>query len=268
MIMVKHQTIPTLIRSVSPAPANIVTTIDVSTATVVTPIRPRQAWNYVCWWLRVMLELSSVCLSTIGTHVDLLRQCCLVLGKAGSSIQKLRADHPRTIIQVPDCASPERVLVISGENDQCFDALYQIIPMLTDSSRLSSFNRRRANANADSDQATTENQITGDVPSEIRLLIHQIFCGAIIGKGGQHVKELRQTHNLDIKVFSQCCPMSHERVISLRGKVEDIIECIKVSRGREDRGFILILFSSAHLFSHEYIISTAKRSTIDSIWST
>ena len=153
----------------------------------------------------------------------------LVLGKGGSSIQKLRADHPRTIIQVPDCASPERVLVISGENDQCFDALYQIIPVLTDSSRLSSFNRRRANANSDADPTMNENQITGDVPSEIRLLVHQIFCGAIIGKGGQHVKELRQTHNLDIKVFSQCCPMSHERVISLRGKIEDIIECIKVS---------------------------------------
>jgi hypothetical protein len=44
------------------------------------------------------------------------------------------------------------------------------------------------------------------------------------------VKELRQTYNLDIKVFSQCCPLSHERVISLRGKSEDIIECIKVSR--------------------------------------
>ncbi len=67
----------------------------------------------------------------------------MFLGKGGSSIQKLRADHPRTIIQVPDCASPERVLIISGEHDQCFDALQQIIPALTDSSRLSSFNRRR-----------------------------------------------------------------------------------------------------------------------------
>ena len=48
------------------------------------------------------------------------------LGKGGSSIQKLRAEHPRTIIQIPDCASPERILIISGEYDQCFDALQQI----------------------------------------------------------------------------------------------------------------------------------------------
>ena len=135
---------------------------------------------------------------------------------------------------MPDCASPERVLIISGDNDQSFDALYQIIPLLTDSSRLSSFNRRRTNANPDGDPtATNDSPPSGDIPSEIRMLVHQIYCGAIIGKGGQHVKELRQTYTLDIKVFSQCCPMSHERVISLRGKVEDIIECIKVSMTNE-----------------------------------
>ena len=133
------------------------------------------------------------------------------------------------MIQVPDCASPERVLIINGEQEQCFDALQQIIPSLIDSSRLSSFNRRRppsTDENLESVQSVNQDEQS---TSEVRLLVHQIYCGAIIGKGGQHVKELRQTHKLDIKVFSQCCPMSHERVISLRGKIEDVIECIKVS---------------------------------------
>ena len=156
-----------------------------------------------------------------------------LLGKGGSAIQKLRADHPRAIIQVPDCPSPERVLILSGEQEQCFDALIQIIPSLIDSSRLSSFNRRRngpPGGNSEQNQSNnSSDEATPGSASEIRILVHQIYCGAIIGKGGQHVKELRQTHNLEIKVFSQCCPMSHERVISLRGKPEDIIECIKVS---------------------------------------
>jgi hypothetical protein len=177
-----------------------------------------------------MLEQLLVCILFFSST----RFYSSCLGKGGSSIQKLRADHPRTIIQVPDCASPERVLIISGEHDQCLDALQQIIPALTDSSRLSSFNRRRntgggGGANSDQSEPNNDNQTTGDIPSEIRILVHQIYCGAIIGKGGQHVKELRQTYNLDIKVFSQCCPLSHERVISLRGKVDDIIECIKVN---------------------------------------
>lgn len=148
----------------------------------------------------------------------------ILVGKGGSSIQKLRADHPRTIIQVPDCPSPERLVIINGEEEQCYDALRQIIPFLVDSTRLSSFNRRRS-PNAD-DTVKSEQQDASAF--EIRLLIHQIYCGAVIGKGGQHVKELRQTHKLDIKVFSQCCPMSHERIIALRGTIDDIIECIKV----------------------------------------
>ncbi|CAF1250713.1 unnamed protein product [Adineta ricciae] len=172
--------------------------------------------------------------TTNGIEIRILmtsRDAGAVIGKGGSSIQKLRADHSRAIIQVPDCTSPERVLTISGEQEQCFDALQQIIPVLADSSRLSSFSRRRnanpGGVNADQNSSSNDNQTTGDAPSEIRVLVHQIYCGAIIGKGGQHVKELRQTYNLDIKVFSQCCPMSHERVISLRGKIDDIIECIK-----------------------------------------
>ena len=165
------------------------------------------------------------------------------LGKGGLSIQKLRADHPRTIIQVPDCSSPERVLIINGEQEQSFDALRQIIPCLIDSSRLSSFNRRR---NTNSDQMQSNNNSEQSL-SEIRMLVHQIYCGAIIGKGGQHVKELRQTHNLDIKVFSQCCPLSHERVISLRGKPEDIIECVKVSKRKTESQTILFVFSLAYL---------------------
>ncbi len=157
------------------------------------------------------------------------------LGKGGLSIQKLRADHPRTIIQVPDCASPERVLILSGEQEQCFDALYQIIPSLIDSSRLSSFNRRRnTTPGGNSEQIQSTNNDEPSV-SEIRILVHQIYCGAIIGKGGQHVKDLRQTYNLEIKVFSQCCPLSHERVLSLRGKPDDIIDCIKVSRKKKQR---------------------------------
>ena len=170
----------------------------------------------------------------------------MCLGKGGSSIQKLRADHSRAIIQVPDCTSPERVLTISGEQEQCFDALQQIIPVLADSSRLSSFSRRRnanpGGVNADQNSSSNDNQTTGDAPAEVRMLVHQIYCGAIIGKGGQHVKELRQTYNLDIKVFSQCCPMSHERVISLRGKIDDIIQCIKVNR-RQAREIELIIES-------------------------
>ena len=165
------------------------------------------------------------------------------------AIQKLRADHSRIIIQVPDCASPERVLILSGEEEQCFDALYQIIPCLTDSARLSAFNRKRQTASGSTSDQTQSNN-NNDEPSaaEIRILVHQIYCGAIIGKGGQYIKELRQSYNLDIKVFSQCCPMSHERIICLHGKLDDIIECLKVS--------VEMYVVKKFVFSHSFRIFT------------
>ena len=83
---------------------------------------------------------------------------------------------------------------------------------------------------------------------EIRLLVHQMYCGAIIGKGGQQVKELRQTHNVDIKVFSVCCPMSHERVIALRGQITDVIECIKV-KNDSNYSFVFLLIFFLSFFS-------------------
>lgn len=177
--------------------------------------------------------------SNTGIELRLLvtfRDAGAIIGKSGASIQKLRSDHPRTMIQVPQCASPERVLIINGEEEQCYDVLRQIIPLLIDSSRFSAFNRRRTSpqpsSNNDNDnnhhaEGQTSSNSDPSAPCEVRLLIPQIYCGAIIGKGGQHVKELRQTYQLEIKVFSQCCPLSHERIICLRGKIDDIIECIK-----------------------------------------
>ncbi|CAF1326701.1 unnamed protein product [Didymodactylos carnosus] len=154
-----------------------------------------------------------------------------IIGKGGNSIQKLRSEHKCTI-QIPDCSSPERILIISGDYEQCFDCLKQVVPILTDLFRSS--NSRRRNSGSDQQQKTNSNNTNDEnsiynhqQPSEVRLLVHQIYCGAIIGKGGERIKELRAKYNLDIKVFSRCCPLSNERVVSVRGKSDDIIECIK-----------------------------------------
>ncbi|CAF0842857.1 unnamed protein product [Didymodactylos carnosus] len=156
-----------------------------------------------------------------------------IIGKGGSSIQKLRSDYKCTI-QIPDCSSPERVLIISGDYEQCFDCLQQIVPTLIDLFRSSNSRRRNSTIdqpqqtdNNNGDENSTQQQQQQQQPCEVRLLVHQIYCGAIIGKGGERIKELRAKYNLDIKVFSRCCPMSNERVVSLRGKSDDIIECIK-----------------------------------------
>ncbi|CAF0988136.1 unnamed protein product [Didymodactylos carnosus] len=125
-----------------------------------------------------------------------------IIGRGGHNIQNLRSKH-KTIIQVPDCDGPERILTISGDVDAVLDTLKDVLPTMAENQR------------ARKDQC------------ELRALIHQSQAGAIIGKGGDRVKELRQKYSLDTKVFPQVCPGdSTERVISLRGAQIDILRCL------------------------------------------
>ncbi|CAF0842168.1 unnamed protein product [Didymodactylos carnosus] len=130
------------------------------------------------------------------------RDAGAIIGRGGSNIQNLRQKH-KTMIQVPDCDGPERVLTISGELEACISTLQDILPTMRDNQRIQN------------DQ------------SEIRLLIHQSQAGAVIGKGGDRVKELRQKFNVGMKVFVQTCPFSTERVVALRGHPEDIERCMR-----------------------------------------
>lgn len=63
---------------------------------------------------------------------------------------------------------------------------------------------------------------------ELRLLIHTSHAGGIIGRGGQRIKELREQTKAAIKVFSQCCPQSTERVVAVQGQVQTVIHAIRV----------------------------------------
>jgi heterogeneous nuclear ribonucleoprotein K len=130
------------------------------------------------------------------------RDAGAIIGKKGSNIQALRQKH-KVIIQVPDCDGPERVLTIQGDYDSCLAAIIDILPTMRDNQRVQN------------DQ------------SEIRLLTHQSQAGAVIGKGGERVRELRSKYNVGMKVFVQCLPFSTERVVALRGRAEDIERCLR-----------------------------------------
>ncbi|CAF1232316.1 unnamed protein product [Adineta steineri] len=130
------------------------------------------------------------------------RDAGAIIGKKGSNIQTLRQKH-KVIIQVPDCDGPERVLTIQGDYDSCISAIVDILPIMRDNQRVQN------------DQ------------SEIRLLTHQSQAGAVIGKGGERVRELRSKFNVGMKVFVQCLPFSTERVVALRGRADDIERCLR-----------------------------------------
>lgn len=72
-----------------------------------------------------------------------------------------------------------------------------------------------------------KNYKNNDFDCEMRLLVHQSQAGCIIGRAGFKIKELRERTGAQIKVYSQCCPESTERVVAIGGKPKIVVDCIE-----------------------------------------
>ncbi|VDO61332.1 unnamed protein product [Heligmosomoides polygyrus] len=61
----------------------------------------------------------------------------------------------------------------------------------------------------------------------IRLLVHQSHAGALIGRQGTKIKELRDRTNARIKVFQQCCPQSTDRIAMISGDERNVVDAVE-----------------------------------------
>lgn len=122
-----------------------------------------------------------------------------IIGKAGSNINKLRQNYQATV-NVPDSQGPERVLSLACDDAVIVDAFREVLSMLDERSSTQGSHR-------------------------IRLLVHQSQAGGVIGKSGSKIKELRESTNAQIKVFSECCPISADRVVEIGGDTDTVCNC-------------------------------------------
>ncbi|XP_060062581.1 heterogeneous nuclear ribonucleoprotein K-like isoform X2 [Ylistrum balloti] len=130
-----------------------------------------------------------------------------IIGKGGSNIKRLRQDY-KASVTVPDSTCPERVLTIGADIGTALDCALDIIPKLEDVSD------------------EYKNYKDENFDCEMRLLVHQSQAGCIIGRAGFKIKELREKTGAQIKVYSQCCPQSTERVVAIGGKPKVVIDCV------------------------------------------
>lgn len=143
-----------------------------------------------------------------GMHAELRlllpsRNAGAIIGKGGENIKRLRQNF-RASISVPDSRGPERILIVGGKVEQICDVITDVIRKLE----------------------KTENK--EDIECEVRMLIHQTQAGRIIGRGGCKVKELRQESGAQVKVYTECCPQSTDRVTQLNGSLSQIITCLEL----------------------------------------
>uniref|UniRef100_A0A914V6I3 K Homology domain-containing protein n=1 Tax=Plectus sambesii TaxID=2011161 RepID=A0A914V6I3_9BILA len=125
-----------------------------------------------------------------------------VIGKGGENIKRIRSQYDAAL-SVPDSNSPERIITAVADLDNAIECIREVLPRLDEVGETKS----------------------GDV--EARLLVHQSHAGAIIGRSGFKIKELREQTNTNLKVFGQCCPMSTDRVLQINGDLEKVVDAIR-----------------------------------------
>jgi len=155
-----------------------------------------------------------------------------VIGKGGAIISRLRKEHQASI-NIPDCPGPERIVSMAGSEEAVVKLIEDVIHALDDSMPMKG-------------------------EADVRLLVHQSQCGAIIGKQGARVKELRDICGGQVKVFQGPCPQSTDRVVQVTGEVDRV--CITMGHILESLGQCPIKgienpynpYNAEDMFANEY----------------
>ena len=93
---------------------------------------------------------------------------------------------------------------------------------------------------------------------EIRLLIQTGAVGAIIGKGGHKIKQIRELSGANVKAYQNCAPQSSDRVVSIKGDRDTLIPALRlcfqviVENGQRGSGMPYDPANFDSFFAHEY----------------
>lgn len=141
------------------------------------------------------------------------KQAGAIIGKGGNRIKLLRSDNNANV-RIADCPGPERIMVIqSEESATTIKVVEQALTYMTE-------------------------ECNG--PLDLRVVLHDSLIGAVLGKSGSRVKEIRSQTGCTVIIYELCCPQSTERVCSIQGSddkillaLEMVLEAIK---GNDIRG--------------------------------
>lgn len=134
-----------------------------------------------------------------------------IIGKGGANINGFREQSGAKITISTAQSCPERIVTVTGGQSQ----IHKAVQLMTEKIHMD------LNVGLLSDA-------TNKIPVTIRLIVPASQCGSIIGKGGQKIKEIRDTTGCAIQVQSEMLPNSSERTVTLSGAPSTIVHCIDV----------------------------------------
>lgn len=131
-----------------------------------------------------------------------------IIGKGGENVKQFREMYGAQI-KIPQCQSPERVMVISGSLQTVLDTMTAIVSKYRRPSK-------------EEDKSDDENKC------EIKMFVHESSAGAIIGTKGGRIKQLRSENDCQVRCFRICAPGSSERVVRICGQKDSLIRVLKI----------------------------------------
>ncbi|KAI8867959.1 hypothetical protein GQ42DRAFT_109968, partial [Ramicandelaber brevisporus] len=167
---------------------------------------------------------KAIALRCIFSHSD----SGVVIGRKGANIISIRSN---TKAQIDMVSNPnkqdlcDRILVINGTSSDVGDVAFHLGNLFLE-----------AYANNESKEAPlsimipkpSQNQPAADLSPmfTLRVLVPTKCCGALIGRGGERVTEIRNRSNCIISTSDQPLPNSQERVLMISGKPEGVMDAV------------------------------------------
>ncbi|XP_023326294.1 poly(rC)-binding protein 3 [Eurytemora carolleeae] len=137
-----------------------------------------------------------------------------IIGRKGETVKNIRAES-QAQVNIEGDSQLERIITVRGKTDSIFKAYTMICKVLEQREKRE-------------DKEKSRNRSGTPDPDELNLkvLVPAVQVGALIGKGGEKIKEIRAETGADINISSDPLPGSSEREMKIRGKREQITKCI------------------------------------------
>ncbi|XP_060847979.1 poly(rC)-binding protein 3-like [Rhopalosiphum padi] len=136
------------------------------------------------------------------------REVGSVIGKGGETIKNIRNLSGARVI-ISNASTPERIVLINGNRVTICKAT-ELIGQKVDEF----FERQNSEWNGPKS------------PLTLKLIVPASQCGFIIGKGGNKIKEIRESSGAAILVASEMLSNSTERLVSITGTTSTISHCV------------------------------------------
>ncbi|XP_068610326.1 poly(rC)-binding protein 4-like isoform X2 [Brachionichthys hirsutus] len=134
-----------------------------------------------------------------------------IIGKKGETVKRIREESSARV-NISEGSCPERIITITGSTDCVFRAFTMITYKLEE----------------DLTALVANGTISCKPPVTLRLVIPASQCGSLIGKGGAKIKEIRESTGAQIQVAGDLLPNSTERVVTISGTQDSVIQCVKL----------------------------------------